>query len=81
MPAVGGRFSDLSTDHEAFESFPFPFSGLADLCSEIPDVLDRVDHRGLGFDKTPLVCKLVNNVCRLCDEIFCVFVDAVKMKS
>ena len=81
MLSVGRRFGDLSADDETFEGFTLPFSGFADLCSEIPNLLDGVEYGGLGFDETPVVCELVDNVGGLCAETVRILVDAVKMES
>jgi hypothetical protein len=81
VPSVGGGFGDLSADDKTFECFAVPFSGLADLRSEIPDLLDGVEYGGPCFDETPFVCELVDDVGWLCAKIFPVLVDAVKVES
>ena len=81
MSCVGGRCSDLSADDETFEGFALPFSSLADLRSEVPNLLDGVEYDGLGFDETPFVCELVDDVGGLCTKFFRVLVDAVKVES
>ena len=80
-PSVGRGFGDLSADDKPLECFTLPFSGLADLRSEIPNLLDGVEYGGSGFNETPLVCELVDNVGQLCAEVFRVLVDTVKMES
>ena len=80
-PSVGGGFGDLSTDDKTFKRFALPFSGLADLRSEIPDLLDGVEHGSLCFDETPFVCELVDDVGWLRAKTFHVLVDTVKVES
>lgn len=81
MPSVGRRFGDFSADDKTFEGFTIPFSGFADLRSEIPDLLDGVEYGGPGFNEAPFVCELVDNVDWLRAEIFPILIDAVEMQS
>ena len=80
MLSANRRFYDLSADDKAFESFTLPNPGLTDLRGKIPNLLDGVEHCGLGFDETPLVRELVDNISGLRTEFFRILVDTVKVK-
>lgn len=71
----------MSADNKTFKCLALPFPGLADLRSEVPDFLDRVEYGGSRFDETPFVRELIDNVCRLCAEVFRALVETMKVES
>lgn len=71
---------DLGTDDETFEGFTFPFARQGYIVSEFPDLLDGVEHSGLGLDEAPFVCELVNNAGGLGAETFRVLVETVEVE-